>query len=99
MFDSEANDDRLASMGATVTMTAVAKEELESVPIAIRTRINDIFERLEKWPSVSGAKRLRGDLHGSFRIRTGDYRVVFTVSADGQLVTVWKIGNRGTVYD
>jgi mRNA interferase RelE/StbE len=86
-------------MAATVTITPAAKIELESVPLVIRNRINEIFERLSKWPAVSGAKPLRGDLHGSYRIRTGDYRIVFTASADGQKITVWKIGNRGTVYD
>lgn len=86
-------------MPATVTVTPAARAELESIPLVIRNRINRIFQRLENWPAVSGAKALRGDLHGSYRIRTGDYRIVFRVSANGQIVTVWKIGNRGTVYD
>jgi mRNA interferase RelE/StbE len=86
-------------MAATVTITPAAKLELESVPLVIRNRINDVFETLERWPAVSGVKALRGDLYGSYRIRTGDYRIVFTVSADGETVTIWKIGNRGTVYD
>ena len=80
-------------------MTPAARVELDSVPLVIRNRINAVFQRLEKWPQVSGAKALRGNLRGNYRIRTGDYRIVFTVSADAQQVTVWKIGNRGTVYD
>ncbi|HEY8749195.1 MAG TPA: type II toxin-antitoxin system RelE/ParE family toxin [Tepidisphaeraceae bacterium] len=86
-------------MPATVTITPAATIEFESVPLVIRNRIIGVFERLAKWPAVSGAKPLRGDLQGSYRIRTGDYRIVFTVSPDGRIVTVWKIGNRGTVYD
>lgn len=86
-------------MAVTVTITAAAKLELETVPLVIRNRIVDVFERLGKWPAVSGAKPLRGNLHGSYRIRTGDYRIVFTVSQAGEKVTVWKIGNRGTIYD
>ena len=86
-------------MAATVTITPAAKVELDAVPLVIRNRIVNVFERLTKWPAVSGAKPLRGNLHGSYRIRTGDYRVVFNVSSDGQKLTVWKIGNRGTVYD
>jgi mRNA interferase RelE/StbE len=86
-------------MAAMVTITPAAKIELESVPLVIRNRINAVFERLGEWPEVSGVKPLRGDLRGSYRIRTGDYRIVFTVSPDSQRVTVWKIGNRGTVYD
>jgi mRNA interferase RelE/StbE len=86
-------------MSAIVSITPEANMELESVPLVIRNRIIAIFGRLSEWPAVSGAKPLRGTLHGSYRIRTGDYRIVFTVSADGQRVTVCKIGNRGTVYD
>jgi mRNA interferase RelE/StbE len=84
---------------ATVTITPAARTELKAVPLVIRNRINRVFERLEGWPSVSGAKPLRGELKGSYRVRTGDYRVVFTVSADDQAVAVWKIGYRGTVYN
>jgi mRNA interferase RelE/StbE len=97
--DAERNNVRIAAMAATVTVTPAAKIELESVPLVIRNRINRVFERLAEWPTVSGAKPMRGELRGNFRIRTGDYRIVFTVSSDGRRVTVWKIGNRGSVYD
>ena len=86
-------------MAATVTITPAAMREREALPLVIRNRMNGVFERLANWPAVSGVKPLRGELQGSYRIRTGDYRIVFTVSPDGRKVTVWKIGNRGTVYD
>ena len=56
-----------------------------------------IFERLERWPDVSGAKPLRGDLSGWFRVRTGDYRILFSASDDE--VVVEKIGHRDGFYD
>jgi len=84
---------------AEVRVTADAFSELDDVPRAVRTRIVAIFERLESWPELSGVKALRGVLKGHFRIRTGDYRVIFSVSADHNVVTVWKIGYRGDVYD
>ena len=84
---------------ATVLITASARQELDDLPIVIHARVLDIFERLEKWPAVSGVKPLKRDLAGSWRIRTGDYRVVFRVSANGEIVTVWKIGDRGGVYE
>lgn len=55
-----------------------------------------IAERLQSWPDVSGAKPMRGDLHGCYRIRTGDWRVLFEVKAD---VIVVRIAHRSTVYD
>jgi mRNA interferase RelE/StbE len=84
---------------AEVIYTVSARREFEKLPAVIRARVTSIAERLEKWPEISGAKPLRGELHGSYRIRTGDYRVVFAVSSDDQAVTIWKIGYRGSVYE
>jgi len=81
---------------AQVALTIEAAEQFADLPRAIQSRINDIIVRLAQWPNVSGAKPLKGDLAGSFRIRTGDYRIVFRVS--GEKVTVWKIGDRKDVY-
>jgi mRNA-degrading endonuclease RelE of RelBE toxin-antitoxin system len=78
-------------------LTPQAAEQVNSLPQPIRGRLLDIYQRLAKWPSVSGAKPLRGDLVGNYRVRTGDYRIVFTVKGDD--VIIWKIGNRGGIYD
>ena len=82
---------------ASVTITPAAQREFEALPIAIRARIAKVFERLEQWPNVSGAKPLRGDLTGRYRIRTGDYRVQFSVVGDD--VIVEKIGHRDGFYE
>jgi len=82
---------------ATVEFAAEAKRELEDIPLTIRLRCYDIIERLRQWPSVSGAKPLRGELKGCFRIRTGDWRVVF--KPVGSTVWIVKIDNRKDVYE
>ena len=80
-----------------VTITPDAAGELERVPLAIRIRMVRIFERLERWPEVSGAKPLRGDRAGLYRVRTGDYRVQFRV--EGATLIVEKIGHRAGFYE
>jgi mRNA interferase RelE/StbE len=82
---------------ATVVITPDAQKEFEALPLAVRARIAKVFERLEKWPNVSGARPLRGDLAGHYRIRTGDYRVQFT--AANEIVAVEKVGHRDGFYD
>jgi mRNA interferase RelE/StbE len=84
---------------ATVYFTPSARLEFDRLPRVIRARVTIVAERLAKWPAVSGAKRLRGELFGSYRIRTGDYRVIFTVSADDKAVFITKIGYRGSIYE
>jgi len=82
---------------ARVSLTPSAAREYEGLPRAIRGRVLAIFERLARWPEVSGAKPLRGDLAGLYRVRTGDYRVRFRV--EGERVLVERIGHRDRFYE
>lgn len=82
---------------AKVEFTAEAKHGLEDIPLVIRLRCYEIIERLRKWPDVSGAKPLRGELKGCFRIRTGDWRIVYR--PEGSVVWIVRIDNRKDVYE
>jgi len=79
-----------------VGLTPQAAEQYANLPRSIQPRINNVILRLGEWPRVSGAKPLTGRLVGSFRIRTGSYRIVFRIAGDK--VIVWKIGDRKDVY-
>ncbi|MGA2441361.1 MAG: type II toxin-antitoxin system RelE/ParE family toxin [Tepidisphaeraceae bacterium] len=75
-----------------------ARENFKSLPLRIQVRVQDVFDRLTRWPNVSGVKPLRGPLKGAYRIRTGDWRVLFTVDVPAGRVTVFRIDNRRDVY-
>jgi mRNA-degrading endonuclease RelE of RelBE toxin-antitoxin system len=57
----------------------------------------DLLERLEKWPNVSGAKPLRGNLAGRYRLRTGDFRMQFRIVDN--VVIIEHIGHRDRFYE
>lgn len=85
-------------------MTPEADAQFQALPRGIRPRVTGLFDRLEQWPDVSGAKPLSGDLAGHWRMRTGDYRVQFVPRRDGAAdggwrVTVEKVGHRDGFYD
>jgi mRNA-degrading endonuclease RelE of RelBE toxin-antitoxin system len=82
---------------ANVEITPEAAEVLARLGNPIHNRVHRLLEKLEDWPAVSGAKPLRGNLAGHFRLRTGDYRVQFHVVGD--LVIVEKIGHRDGFYE
>jgi mRNA-degrading endonuclease RelE of RelBE toxin-antitoxin system len=82
---------------ARVAVTPEAAAQLEALPRPIQTRIVHLFDRLRKWPELSGAKPLRGSLLGKYRLRTGDYRVQFHVERDE--VRIEKIGHRDRFYE
>jgi mRNA-degrading endonuclease RelE of RelBE toxin-antitoxin system len=81
---------------ATVVLSPTARDELEQLGNPIHARVLKLLARLEQWPNVSGAKPLRGELVGHYRLRTGDYRIQFHVVGD--VVTVEKIGHRDGFY-
>jgi mRNA interferase RelE/StbE len=82
---------------ATVNVTDEARQQWRRLPKLIPSRIENLIERLEKWPAVSGAKDLSGNLAGWYRLRTGDYRLRFRVV--GEIVTVDKVGHRRDFYE
>jgi mRNA interferase RelE/StbE len=81
----------------TVKLTPEAKEQALRLPKATRGRIRDALKRLENWPTVSGVKRLTGNLAGWYRMRVGDYRIRFRVASE--TIVVDKIGDRKDVYE
>jgi mRNA interferase RelE/StbE len=54
-------------------------------------------DRLEQWPNVSGVTPLRGDLAGHYRLRVGDWRIVFRVQ--GEDVIVVGVAHRKDIYE
>lgn len=82
---------------ATVFVTIEASEQIASLPRPIRARMLRLLKRLEDWPAVSGAKPLRGGLVGSYRLRTGDYRLQFRI--EEAEVVVERVGHRDGFYE
>lgn len=74
-----------------------AFRQIGSLPPGIHRRVLSVLERLDRWPNVSGAKPLRGNLAGHYRVRTGDYRVQFHLQ--GVTVVVERVGHRDGFYD
>jgi len=79
-----------------VQLTPAAFEQAQALREPIYTRVMEIVARLKNWPAVSGAKPLRRELAGHYRMRTGDYRVQFRIT--GQTLIVEKIGHRDGFY-
>jgi mRNA-degrading endonuclease RelE of RelBE toxin-antitoxin system len=84
------------SLMAKVVMTPEAEQQMHKLPRMIRYRLHDVVDRLGRWPITSGAKPLRHALKGHYRIRTGDFRVMFRVVGDE--VWIVRIEHRKEVY-
>jgi len=74
------------------------KEDLKEIDPKSRQRIKKaIKERLEKAPKSYG-KPLRKGLKGFYRLRVGDYRIVYCVLEDRKEVLIVGIMHRKEIY-
>jgi mRNA-degrading endonuclease RelE of RelBE toxin-antitoxin system len=80
-----------------VLLSPESARQLQDLPLTVQARMLQLIERLQHWPQVSGAKPLRGELAGHFRMRTGDYRLQFHLSA--RRIIIEKIGHRDGFYE
>lgn len=73
-----------------------AAKELEALPTRDRRRVVQRVRALAEDPRPPGAEKLRGiEL---YRVRQGDYRVLYEIADAERAITVIKIGNRRDVY-
>jgi len=80
-----------------VALTSSAAKEIKKLPRQLIARIMPRLERLGYDPRPTGCKKLQGG-DREWRIRIGDYRVVYTVDDAKLLVEVTRIRHRSEVY-
>lgn len=81
-----------------VALTSSATKELKKLPSQLVARMMPRLESLASNPRPSGCKKLIGG-DREWRIRVGDYRVVYTINDAKLLVEVTRIRHRSEVYD
>jgi mRNA interferase RelE/StbE len=75
-----------------------ARKELESLPDSVLSRVIRKLELLAENPRPGGCKKLKG-YKDQWRIRVGDWRVVYIIDDAARLVSVTRIAHRREVYD
>lgn len=75
-----------------------AIKELKYLPKEIAGRIVRSVGQLAENPFPAGVKKLVGS-EGTYRIREGSYRVVFTVAPSSLVIEIIRVAHRKDVYD
>jgi mRNA interferase RelE/StbE len=81
-----------------ISFARSARKELQSLPASLVQRIFPKIEALSKNPQPKGCRKLKGEKH-LYRIRIGEYRVVYTISDDEHLVDIIAVRHRRAAYD
>ena len=81
-----------------VVLTASAEKELKGLSAQLNARIVPRLENLADRPRPPGCKKLKGG-DKEWRLRVGDYRVVYTIDDAKLMVEVTRIRPRSEVYE
>lgn len=84
----------MASYRVLVKRSAI--KELEALSLKDRRRVARRIQRLADQPRPPGCEKLSDQ--GKYRLRQGDYRILYAVADPESTVTVVKIGHRRDVY-
>lgn len=80
-----------------VVLSPAAVRELRGFDPPVRRRIQAVIDLLAENPRPPAATRLVGGA-GWWRVRTGDYRVVYEIEDERLVVLVLRAGHRREVY-
>ena len=80
----------------SVLVKRSAEKEIAGLPLGVRRRVVDRVLALADLPRPVGSEKLTGD--DKYRIRQGDWRVVYTIDDAARTVTVVRVAHRSDVY-
>ena len=84
-------------MSYTIEFRPAALRELKALPREILQRISRKIDSLADNPRPPGVEKLSGS-EDSYRVRVGDYRIVYLIEDRALLICVVRIGHRKNVY-
>lgn len=82
-----------------VSIRKKALKDLEEIPTKISKQIGKAIDSLSINPRPQGCKKLKGEAEYIWRIRVGDYRILYTIEDIIKIVEVRRIGHRRNIYN
>ena len=79
-----------------VELRRIAVKSLDKLEDPDYSRIIKALSKIEQEPRPKGVEKLRGT--ELWRIREGDYRIIYHIVDESKIVTVVRLGHRRDVY-
>ena len=84
-------------MSYTIDFSHRAAHQFKDLPKQAQVRLKPKIDALAENPRPRGVEKLKGE-DDLYRIRVGDYRVIYQIRDKSLIVLVVKIGDRKEVY-
>lgn len=83
-------------MNYEVRILRAAEREMDALSAALHRRISQRILSFEENPRQRGSRKLSG--REEYRMRVGDYRILYAIDDDERVVTIVAVGHRREVY-
>jgi mRNA interferase RelE/StbE len=81
----------------TIEFRPSARRDLKQLPMSMVSRVDETILRLGNDPRPPGCEKMAGRKN-RYRVRVGDYRIVYEIHDRVLIVLVVQIGHRREVY-
>lgn len=82
-----------------IIIKKTAAKELDVLPKKVIVAITTAIFELATTPRPAGCKKLKGSSLALWRIRIGDYRVIYIIDEEIKIIDVQKVGHRKDIYE
>ena len=80
-----------------VSLEPAAARQLRKLSAQVRAQVLPVIQALADDPRPSGVVKMEGP-EGYYRVRSGDYRIVYSIEDEALIVLVVRIAHRREVY-
>jgi len=88
----------LIGMPYAVIISRPVQKQLDKLPADVIRDVYRVLRDLENDPRPDGVKLLKGKLRGFYRVRVGNYRIVYDIKDRELRVIVLRVADRSIVY-
>lgn len=82
-----------------INITKHAFKEIIGLPAKISKQVSLTIDELAVNPRPVGCKKLKGEKEYLWRVRVGDYRIIYKIEDVVKVIEIRKVGHRKKVYE
>ncbi len=75
------------------------QKDIKNIDSKTKEKIKKSIEKLKDFPNITNIKSLKSHPLADYRLRVGDYRILFDVDWENKKIFILKIGHRKDIYD
>jgi mRNA interferase RelE/StbE len=82
-----------------IIFSKTAEKDLDKLPVITIKRISKAIDNLAENPRPVGCKKLKSTEDNLWRIRIGDYRVIYEITDEIKVIDIRRIRHRKDIYE